>query len=137
MHDIFRPMSAAAMKEAQVPVRIAFAMAQIAAEKKVAAGKALNLKGRLGESGGDALLQFRGHPLVGVEAEHPIVFCLGNREALLRAEAEPRLLDDPGAKATSDRQRSILTARIDDHDFVYEIKAGQTIFKAGGGVAGN
>ncbi len=80
--------------------------------------------------------QFSVEPFVGVDAEHPRLARLIERELLLRGVAEPGLADEPDRQALAretldDRQRAVGRAGIDDHDFRQPLKARQALADAG------
>ena len=68
-------------------------------------------------------LQFRRDPFVGIETEHPVVARLLDGELLLRPEAQPVLLNDPGTMALGQCLRAVAAAGIDDDDLVGEAHA--------------
>ncbi len=75
---------------------------------------------RIGERPADRLRELGRDFLVGVDAQHPVVARERDREALLRTEAAPRLLDDARAVPSRDVARGVVAARIDDDDLVAE-----------------
>src|SRR5690606_30628069 len=83
------PAAAAAVEQAQHPVRVGIAVAEEAAEVLAQAVEAVagGVREAAGALGLDAGAQFRRDALVGVQAQHPVVAGLLHRELLLAAEA--------------------------------------------------
>jgi hypothetical protein len=75
--------------------------------------------------------------LVGVEAQHPVVARLLDRELLLAAEAEPFLLHHARALARRELGGGVGRRRVDDHDLVDKREAVEAGLEQGGGVAGD
>ena len=65
----------------------------------------------------DGSRERRRHPLVRVDAQHPVVRRCADSELLLRAEAPPCGFDHPRAAAAGDLYGIIAAARIDDERF--------------------
>ena len=98
MHGIVRPARMATVEQAQAPVGVALAMAQIAAHEAIAAGKPVGPAGWSGQRRFDALAQTLADALVGIDAEHPVVAGLFDSELLLRPETAPFSLNDARAQ---------------------------------------
>ena len=76
-------------------------------------------------------------PLVRVQAQHPVVARLPDREVLLRPEALPRVHDDARAEARGDRCGIIAAARIDDDRLRRERNGRETVREFVRGIARN
>ncbi len=124
---ILRPARHTAVEQAQVPIRVAFSVPQVAAEEAVAPRHFVGTMRRLLHGGLDAGPQLRAHDLVRIDAEHPVVRRLLDREVLLLAIARPFMAHDPGAAGPGHFDGPVRTARVNDYDFVtpfQRVKAG-------------
>ena len=110
-------------------------MRKPAPEEAVAARHAIYRRHGRGERLRDARRELGRDALVGVEAKHPVVLCLVDRELLLAPEAEPLLLHDARAVAPGDLERAVAGIRIDDQDLVGELQALEAGIEHRGGVA--
>ncbi len=137
VHQVVAPARVLAVEEARAPVGIALAVRQPAPEEAVAARHAVDGRNRRGESRADARRELGRDALVGVDAQHPVVLRLLDRELLLAAEAEPFLLHHARAAVARDLDRAVAARRIDEHDLVGEREALETGIEDGGGVAGD
>src|SRR5207302_10243768 len=121
--ESFAPARAQPVEEPRAPVGIAFAVRKPAPEEAVAARHAIYRGHGRGERLRDARRELGRDALVGVEAKHPVVLCLVDRELLLAPEAEPLLLHDARVVAPGDVERAVAGIRIDDQDVVGELQA--------------
>ena len=71
----------------------------------------------------DARRELGRDALVGIDAQHPVVLCLIDRELLLPAETEPFLLHDARAVARRDLVRRVARGGVDHQDFIGEAEA--------------
>ena len=99
VHQVVAPARVHAVEEARAPVGVALAVREPAAEEAVAPRHAVHRRDRRGERRLDRLRELGRDALVGVEAQHPVVARLLDRELLLAAEAEPFLLHHARALA--------------------------------------
>src|SRR5688572_28720821 len=118
MHGIVAPPCATAIEQPQAPVGIAFAMAKPPAQEAVATGHPIYGRNRIGERFSDAGRQLRRNEFVRVDAKHPVIARLVDRELLLAPEPEPLLFEHAYIEAACNLQRAIGAAGIDDHDLV-------------------
>ena len=117
VHRVVGPARAAPVEQPHVPVRVALAVREPAAEEAVAPRDRVGRRRghAVAERGADRALERGRHALVGVEAQHPVVLRGRDREVLLRAEAAPRFLEHARAAAPRDFHGIIAAARV-DHD---------------------
>src|SRR5512134_2988639 len=135
VHEVVAPARAQAVEKARAPVGVALAVGEPAAEEAVAPSHAVHRRRRRGERALDRLRELGRDALVGVEAQHPVVARLLDRELLLAAEAEPFLLHYARALALRELRSAIARRRIDDHDLVDEREAVEAWLEDRGGVA--
>ena len=135
VHGIVAPARAAAIEQAHVPVGIAFAVREPAAEKAVAARERVGESARRRHLGGDRRRHLRGYALVRIEAEHPVVRRRADREILLRSEPRPTAIDDARTAAPRDFHGIIAAARIDDDHVAGERRRREALRDLAGGVA--
>ena len=75
--------------------------------------------GRVGHDPLDGFPEFRGEPLVRVQPQHPLRLDMGLGEAALTAETGPGGVDEEaGAKFGGDGRGVILTAGVENDDFI-------------------
>lgn len=137
VHHVVGPASQTSVEQAQAPVRIAFAMAQVAAEKAVASREAVGAPIRCIHRLQDRQTQFRTDAFVGINAQHPVVPRLRNSELFLRAETAPVGMDHSGSATLREFHAAVVATRVDDHDLIAKIEAGETGGQLCGCVAGN
>ena len=108
--------------EAQHPIRVPAAVADEATEHPGEAGDGVDgVAGRTGHDGGDGRLQFGREPLVCIQPQHPFGLDMGLGEAALATEARPGGVDEEaGAEFGGDGGGVILTAGVQDDDFVHQ-----------------
>ena len=137
VHDVVAPARPAPVEQAHVPVRIAFAVIEPAAEEPVAARDGERARARVvaREDFGDPRRELGRHALVGVEAQHPVVRGRGDGELLLRAEARERMVDHARAEALRDFHGIIAAPRIDDHGVRREARRFETTGQVTRGIA--
>ena len=133
------PAAAAPIEQSQHAVRIGVAVAQetpeIIVEPREAVPRGVLESQRL--LGQDAGAQGLVHAFVGVQAQHPVVGGLLDRELLLAAEAFERSLEDAGAGLARDGDRGVGRARIHHDDFVAEGERRQALRQPVGLVEGD
>src|SRR5688572_6376657 len=135
VHQVVAPACIHAVEEARAPVGIALAVREPAAEETVAPRHAVHRRDRRGERGLDGLGEIGRDVLVGVQAQHPVMARLLDRELLLHAEAEPFLLHHARASALGDLDGAVGRPRVDDYDLVDEGEAVEAGLEHGRGVA--
>ena len=118
VHFVVRPAGAPPVEEAQVPVGIAFTVAQVAAEELVGAGEAVGGKLRRGKRLADACGQFGRQALVGVQTQHPVVAGQFDGALLGFAKTAPGFFIHAHAARRAQRLRAIDAARIERDDVV-------------------
>jgi hypothetical protein len=113
-------MRLAAAPEPHLPIRIPVAVADPAAAKKSAAGKAERGKGlelfRFGKQLLNLRAQFRGNHLVGVQSQYPPARGLFRGGILLRNVAFPRLAKNLRAAGRRDLIGAVGHIVVDHHD---------------------
>ena len=128
MYRIVGPACVPTVEQAQAPIRIPFAVAQIASHETIAARKAIGMERRHIQRHPDALLQGFADSFVGIDAKHPVVLGLRYCKLFLRPEAAPFGLHYLCAVALRQINRVIVAAGVDDNDFVAEGEGAQTRF---------
>src|SRR6185295_9560351 len=113
------------------------AVREPAAEEAVTARHAVHRRARRGELALDRGGELRGYAFVGVEAQHPVVLGLLDRELLLAAEAEPLPMHHARTFALRELARAVGRSRVDHDDFIDESKAVEAGLEDCGGVAGD
>ncbi len=141
VHRIIGPVRMAAIEQANIPIGVAFTVCEPASEEAIASRHRIG-RGRRGGRDACAGFAYRGgelggEPLVGIEAEHPIVTCLAHREILLRAEALPLVRNDPCAAGSRNFYGIIEAARVDDDDLRGERHGRDAVAQLRAGVAGD
>src|SRR5258708_33806474 len=99
MHRLASPARMLAVKQAQLPIGIGFAMPEPASQKAVAARNGVDKSARRHELGDDGFAKLGAQAFVRVDAQYPLVARSVDGELLLRAESQPFLTDDAGAPA--------------------------------------
>ena len=116
----------AAAEEAQFRIRIVAAVADPAAEEKIAAGEEVRFMLWLAlEQRADFAGQFGADFFVGVEREHPVRRTFRDGGVFLRAEAFPVFAEEFRAEFTSNVRGAVGGAAVDDDDFVGPADAGE------------
>jgi hypothetical protein len=137
VHRIVAPARAPAIEKARRPVGIAFTMRKPASEKAIATrqriGRVRRRTGR--EQRDDRLPKRRRKPLVGIEAQHPVVHRFLDCELLLPAEAEKGVREHPRAGAPRGFYGMIAAPRIDDERVTAERRGQQAFADVGCGIA--
>src|SRR5258708_35415018 len=98
MHRLASPARMLAVKQAHLPIGIAFAMPEPASQKAVAARDGVDKSARRLELRDDGFAKLGAQAFVRVDAQYPLVGRSVDGELLLRAESQPFLTADAGAR---------------------------------------
>ena len=124
-----------AVKQAHVPVGIAFAVLEPASQKAIAARNGVDEAARCFQLRDDSLAKLGAQAFVGVNAQYPHVAGSVDGVLLLRAELEPFLPDYARVVASGELDRAIRGVGVHHDDLVGEGDASKATFQLAGGIA--